>query len=206
VFFNALAGFPSLLLLEAASVSTGARVVLFCLIGLLLIILGVLIAFAWTLRKRPAGKQGRAPVVEVVDAEALERLEADGTLASINEGEAARSVTAVCPTCQREFDGSLQYCPRDARRLVPVAEIVQTRKRTGRMCPTCKRGFDRGVRYCPHDATELLPGAAYAAAEEDETSAPSGSVMAKICPRCRSRHELSATFCSRDGSELVVLN
>lgn len=175
---------------------------MFCLIGLLLVILGFLIAFAFGLRKRPARKR-RQPVVEVVDAEALERLEADGRLANIADTDATERGTAVCPTCQREYDGGLQYCPKDARRLVPVSEIVQTRKRTGRICPSCKRGFDRRVKYCPHDATELVPGAAYAASEADSGG---GGDLAKICPRCRCRHELSATFCSQDGSELVVLN
>lgn len=178
--------------------------VLFCLIGLLLVILGFLVAFAFALRKRPTPR--REPVVEVVDAEALERLDADGRLPELTGTDASERVTAVCPTCQREYDGSLQYCPKDARRLVPVSDLVQTRKRTGRMCPSCKRGFDRHVKYCPHDATELVSGAAYAATEGDDAGDTETGDLAKICPRCRCRHELSATFCSQDGSELVVLN
>lgn len=190
-----------MVLMEASSVSTGARIVLFCLIGLLLVILGFLIAFAWALRRRPddaAGRRGvRAAALEVVDGSPA-RIGADGTLAVEPGG------TVACPTCRREYDGHLLYCPRDARRLVPVSDLVETRKRTGSMCTTCKRSFDRGVRYCPHDATELVPGAVYAASEGPEFDVVGDK--AKICPQCRCRHDLAATFCSRDGSELVVLN
>ena len=108
----------------------------------------------------------------------------------------------VCPTCRTEYAG-MQYCQRDARRLVSAEDMLEGRS-TGGMCPRCSRAFDPGLRRCPHDSAELVPPQAYRATRPAEP-APTG-VLAKVCPVCRQRFDLSARFCGRDGHDLVVVN
>jgi hypothetical protein len=108
----------------------------------------------------------------------------------------------VCPTCRTEYAG-MQYCQRDARRLVSAEDMLEGRS-TGGMCPRCGRAFDPGLRRCPHDGAELVPPQAYRATRSPPP-APTG-VLAKVCPVCRQRFDLSARFCGRDGHDLVVVN
>jgi hypothetical protein len=198
-----------LVLLDATSVSSGARVVLFCLIGLLFVVLGVLIAFAWALRRRPDDVTVRRTAGAVLDVEEA------GSLAPISSeptpAAEPSATTRACPTCRREYAGNLRHCPRDAARLVALPELIGPRsalskgkERSGSMCPACRRSYDRRLRFCPHDAAELVHGAIFAVREADEFDVVGD--QAKICPQCRCRHDLAATFCSRDGAELVVLN
>jgi predicted amidophosphoribosyltransferase len=109
----------------------------------------------------------------------------------------------ACPACRREYPAGVQYCPHDARKLVPAADMVE-RTKSGAVCPRCRRAFDAGVRYCPHDAEELVPVALWeATAGKPE---PPAGVVARMCPQCHARYDLAQTFCARDGAELVTIN
>jgi hypothetical protein len=110
----------------------------------------------------------------------------------------------VCPACHRDYAPGLQFCPHDARDLVPANDPSARGGNAGATCPTCKRSFDAGKRFCSFDGEELVPltvaiGAAQAAAQL-------AGVFGKICPNCSCRYEGEATFCGRDGEELVVVN
>lgn len=190
----------TLVAMDASGISASARIVLLCLIGLLLVILGFLIAFAVLIRRRPAAGGARAaPRREPASSGESARagLAASGGLA------VARSETMACPTCRRHYEAALDFCPRDARKLVPSSRLDA--RAGGNVCPACRRGFDPGTRFCPHDGSELVAVAVYEATRGDADVEPTG-VMAKICPQCRSRHDLAATYCGRDGSELVAIN
>ncbi len=188
--------------MESAAIPASARIVLFFLIGLLLVVLGFLIAFAVVIRKRQpaddkpstAAADTSEELVPVVD-EHLEELMA-----------VAVEEIVACPTCRREYDGELQFCPTDARKLVPASEMLERTRGGGAMCPSCRRAFAPGVRFCPHDAAELVPVSIFEATRGRETNSEPVGVLGKICPQCRERHDLSAVFCSHDGSELVALN
>jgi len=204
------------------SASSGARVVLLCLIGVLLVILGFLIAFAVMLRKRPsapprwiphrAAPASSPPSVAAASATPVPAASAgSGAVASavpsasVSGAPASRSSVRVCPTCRREYRGGLAFCPHDARPLVTPEELP--RAGNGGTCPTCRRSFDPGVRYCPHDASELVAAAVYSATTPSSANGrgPAG-VIAKVCPRCGSRYDLAATFCGKDGETLETLN
>src|SRR5262245_19343578 len=190
----------TLVAMDATGISASARIVLLCLIGLLLVILGFLIAFALLIRRRPAPEGARAaPRREPASSGEGSRLgvSVSGALA------VARSDAMACPTCRRHYEAALDYCPRDARKLVPSSRLDA--RAGGTVCPACRRGFDPGTRFCPHDGSELIAVAVYEATRGDSDVEPTG-VMAKICPQCRSRHDLAATYCGRDGSELVAIN
>lgn len=110
----------------------------------------------------------------------------------------------VCPACHRDYAPGLQFCPHDARNLVPANDPTARRGSPGATCPTCKRSFEAGKRFCSYDGEELVPltvaiGAAEAAAQL-------AGALGKICPNCSRRYEGEATFCGRDGEELVVVN
>lgn len=190
----------TLVAMDATGISASARLVLLCLIGLLLVILGFLIAFAVLIRRRPAAESARsAPRREG-------RASPDGGRVGVAVAgglAVARSEAMACPTCRRHYEGALEYCPRDARKLVPSARLEA--RAGGTVCTACRRGFDPGTRFCPHDGSELVGVAVYEATRADVDAEPTG-VMAKICPQCRSRHDLAATYCGRDGSELVAIN
>jgi hypothetical protein len=190
----------TLVVMNAAGISASARMVLLCLIGLLLVILGFLIAFAVLIRRRPAADVARtSPRREGRSASEGARVGV-----AVTGGLAvARSETMGCPTCRRQYDAALDYCPRDARKLVPSSRLEA--RAGGSVCTACRRGFDPGTRFCPHDGSELVGVAVYEATRSDVDAEPTG-VMAKICPQCRSRHDLAATYCGRDGSELVAIN
>jgi len=199
--------------MEATGIPASARVVLLCLIGLLLVILGFLIAFALLIRRRPGGTAATARPAR--DRAAVPRPqgadEPRPARAAPGPGESGalalvRSETMACPTCRRQYESLLEFCPRDARRLVPLSQLDG--RPSGSVCPACRRGSEPGSRFCPHDGSELIPVSRCEATRRDGDGEPSGptGVMAKICPQCRSRHDLAATFCGRDGSELVAIN
>ena len=145
----------------------------------------------------------------------------------------APAASLVCPACQREYDGGLQFCPHDARELVPAGDAAARSVAPGLTCPNCRRAFDAAKRFCPFDGDELvplplalgsapggsalgaagmggisagggLPGAADVASVASVASA--GAAMGKICPHCSRRYESDATFCGRDGASLVSVN
>lgn len=191
---------------------------------MLLVLLGFLIAYAVLTRRRPAQPARPQPprppvdaddeaiVIEAWDGEPA--LELGAAAAVAIEGAVAATPprtpapgAMACPTCRREYEGRLVFCPHDARRLVSAAELADRTRGGGSMCPRCRRAFDPGVRFCPHDAAELVPLSLHEASRDAGKSAraPAG-VMAKICPQCRHRYDLSATFCAQDGSELRTIN
>jgi hypothetical protein len=137
----------------------------------------------------------------------------------------------ICPACQREYDPGLQFCPHDARELVPAADPAARATAPGMTCPNCRRSFDAMKRFCPFDGDELVPltlalGSPPVQATLSATVAGIASVagvtgvaggagiaggagvvtMGKICPHCSRRYESEATFCGRDGSALVSVN
>ncbi|MEZ4404817.1 MAG: hypothetical protein R3B06_32815 [Kofleriaceae bacterium] len=122
--------------------------------------------------------------------------------AATSAGLAVATSGMVCPTCRTEYTG-MQFCQRDARRLVAAEDMLEGRA-PGAMCPRCGRAFDPGLRRCPDDQAELVPVATYRATRRADP-APTG-VLAKTCPVCRNRFDLSSRFCGRDGHELVVVN
>ncbi len=119
--------------------------------------------------------------------------------------EVAASKAVMCPTCRREYDTPLEFCPHDARRLIPTSQLLAGAREGGSMCPTCQRAFDADITFCPHDATELVPAAMERSRKRASTK-PTTGVVAKICPDCNERYDLAITFCATDGAELVTLN
>jgi len=131
----------------------------------------------------------------------------------------------VCPACQREYDAGLQFCPHDARELVPATDPAARAAAPGMTCPSCRRSFDAMKRFCPFDGDELTAlaltvgaraGAGAAGAAGVATFGGAGALgaigamgigaMGKICPHCSRRYESDATFCGRDGAALVSVN
>ena len=128
----------------------------------------------------------------------------------------------VCPACQREYEAGLQFCPHDARELVPATDPAARAAVPGMTCPNCRRSFDAIKRFCPFDGEELVPlTLAVAAAatpsppcvRHGRRSPAAGYRGRGQCrddgedlPHCSRRYESDATFCGRDGSELVSVN
>ena len=131
----------------------------------------------------------------------------DGSLAAPASGVAvsARAPSLVCPACHREFEPGLQFCPHDARDLVPVNDPAARAPTLGMTCPSCRRSFDPGKRFCAFDGEELIPLALAVGPGDIPTVAFAGA-LGKICPSCSRRYESDATFCGRDGADLVSVN
>lgn len=197
--------------------SAGARLALLALAGLLILILGFLIVFGVVLRRRaresepaPGPTPRRVTLGREVHVEGTEYVtrprELPRALGAGGGGlEVARDDGMICPTCRREYDTGLSYCPHDARPLIPRHELHEPRRKEGSVCPSCNRSYDAGVRFCPHDATELCAVAVYSVTTRGLDRKPTG-IIAKICPQCQQRYDLSATFCAKDSTELVVIN
>jgi hypothetical protein len=109
----------------------------------------------------------------------------------------------VCPTCFRDYAPGLQFCPHDARALVPAGDPAARRAGAGATCPVCKRSFEPGKRFCSFDGEELVP---LMLAVDDSGVKPFAGMLVKICPSCSRRYHSDATFCGRDGEELVGVN
>lgn len=192
-----------LAVMDATSgVSSGARMVLLCIVVLLLLILVFLIAFAVLIRPRSArGATGARPARPAARPSGGGRtavaVGADGLAV-------ASSDRVACPTCRHHYEPQLEFCPRDARRLVRANRLDG--RSAGNVCVACRRAFDAGTRYCPHDGAELVASAVYDATRREVDDAEPTGVIGKICPQCRSRHDLAASFCGRDGAELVPIN
>jgi predicted amidophosphoribosyltransferase len=135
-----------------------------------------------------------------------------GSRARSRAGSAAPGL--VCPACQREYAAGLQFCPHDARELVPVSDPAARAAAPGTTCPSCRRSFDAMKRFCPFDGDELVPlTLAVGSAGVPAAMAAGGigidigiQMMGKICPHCSRRYESDATFCGRDGAALVSVN
>jgi predicted amidophosphoribosyltransferase len=113
----------------------------------------------------------------------------------------------VCPACQREYEAGLQFCPHDARELVPASDPAARAAAPGMICPSCRRSFDGMKRFCPFDGDELV---AFTLAAVPPGAIPAAvlgvGLLGKICPHCSRRYESDATFCGRDGAALVSVN
>jgi predicted amidophosphoribosyltransferase len=138
---------------------------------------------------------------------------------------AAGAPGMVCPACQREYEAGLQFCPHDARELIPAGDPAARAPAPGMTCPGCRRSFDGAKRFCPFDGDELVPltlaiGSRAPSAVGGGVSVGTGvgvgasvgvdianiGLLGKICPHCSRRYENDATFCGRDGSALVSVN
>jgi hypothetical protein len=127
-----------------------------------------------------------------------------GALASVASSTAPSKVG--CPACRREFPPGVRFCPYDARRLVPAAELPERSRVAGSVCPRCRRAYEPGIKYCPHDAEELMAAPLWEATRGRKQDAAPTGVLAKICPRCTGRYDLATTFCGKDGAELMTIN
>ena len=151
-------------------------------------------------------------------------------------GREAPPTLLVCPACQREYEAGLQFCPHDARELVPGSDPVARAAAPGMACPSCRRSFDAMKRFCPFDGDELVPLTLAVGTAAGRAALGAGGVgnmgnvggaggmggvggiggiggvggvielMGKICPHCSRRYESDATFCGRDGAALVSVN
>jgi hypothetical protein len=119
---------------------------------------------------------------------------------------ATPSAKVGCPACRREYPPGLRFCPHDARRLVPSAEMAERSRIAGSVCPRCRRAYEPGIRYCPHDAEELIAAPLWEATRGRKQDPTPTGVLAKICPRCAGRYDLATTFCGKDGAELMTIN
>ena len=173
--------------------SDGVRTALMALLGLLVVIFGCLIAFAFVIRRQPRHLRGDNDDDELADQEVRDPM--------------------ACPSCRREFDSHLKFCPHDATRLIPAPQMllaISEQKSSGHICPHCRRTYDGPIRFCPHDGHDLVLIADFRAHGDSprphrhEDDPEHGS--AKICPECRGRYRYGASFCGKDGVELVVLN
>ncbi len=168
---------------------------LLALAAILLGLLAVVAALAIALRRQQASA---SPARRGQGADDVE--ESGGASAERGQGAMA------CPTCRGEYEAWLRFCPRDARALVPAAELSERTRSAGSICPRCRRSFEPGLRYCPYDAADLVPAALYEATRDDGADGAPSGVLGRICPRCRRRYDLVASFCGRDGCELAVIN
>lgn len=188
---------PSVELALAASDSlpTGARLLLWVVIGLLLMTLGILVAMALMMRRRHRAAALAADEEEEPDGEVLfDEAELDDLDLDLDEDE------VICPECLERYGADKVRCPSDGQRLLLRSELEEL---DGRVCPICSRGFTESICFCPHDGAALVvadPRRALRLA-----TAP-GESSGKICPRCRTRHEYRFAFCTRDGAELRILN
>ena len=204
-----LSEFDVLLAMES-SIPGGLKVVLFVLIAFLLVILGVLACLAFVIRRRPSVERTKPAERDSSDvggdvAEVMPMMHAVSIGSA--EGLAVEMASSLaCPTCRREYEGDLEFCPNDARRLIPSSEMLDRSRSGGSVCSRCQRAFDPGVRFCPHDASELVPVSIHEITQGGKREPSPTGVLAKICPQCRKRYDLAATFCGKDGSELKTVN
>ncbi len=185
-------------------VPQGARLLLWLVIGLFLLMLTSLLTMVAMMRHRHLNKQCQvnrhAESTDDKSKESLghEAFEDKALLDFANHNVIHGDM--LCLLCNGAFNADQMYCPSDGCRLVLRSEIESC---DGRVCPICSRGFTESLCFCPHD------GAALVVADPQRAmrlaTAP-GDCTSKICPRCRTLHEYHHMFCSNDGSELRVLN
>ncbi len=141
------------LLMEAAPLPHGARAALIALIAILGVILCVVLACALILRRRPTSPKrvvkhpagpagGRRPLL-ALETPPARRVTTGGAALQV------ASSAMACPSCTREYEATFEYCPRDARRLVPASEVQEKARGRGSVCADCHRAFDASVSACP---------------------------------------------------------
>lgn len=202
--------------LRIASISPTARALLLGLVGLLLVVLGVLIAMAVTVRRRSKGSRRQSGLGGSRDAirAAVRAQPSDPLPRRRPRTESAGGMMAValaeernaCPTCGQEYDAALSFCPADARALVPLSEVAAKAKEGSAACVACHRAFELGVRYCSYDASELVPIAVYEATRGKVGHLAPVGVLGRVCSQCRRPFDLAARFCPHDGTELSLLH
>ena len=202
------------------AMSSSVRSALLGLIALLVLILACLVVCVILLRRRARaserqlGNQRDAASTQPSARDESVSQETDEWPA-LGSAEYVVEDPMACPSCRREFESGLLFCPYDASRLVPAADMLEyvpeqaaeypsTEAKTRKLCPTCRRVFDGSTVYCPHDGSDLVAMATTLSCDHDHRR--KGRDEAKICPRCRVRYDYAASFCGKDGVELVVLN
>lgn len=142
----------------ASTMSDGVRTALLALLGLLVVIFGCLIAFAFIIRSR----HGAAVVDKGHGARAdRDRDSAAGEDDDDSAGAQPIDDPMVCPMCRREFASDLLFCPHDGEQLVPAPEMLSRRRSKipypSHGCPQCRRTFVEPINFCPHDGSEVVP-------------------------------------------------
>ena len=188
----------------AAKVSSS---VLYGLVALFLLILVCLVACVIILRRRARATARALEAERDAAVASSDALAGSGAwLATASSDAMTTDDPMACPSCRRELEPGLNFCPYDATRLLPASQMLDhvLEKRQGtRVCPSCRRAFEGAVRFCPHDGSDLVPMTQRQPGCDHDHG---DTRVAKICPRCRGRYEYAALFCGKDGVELVVLN
>jgi hypothetical protein len=177
----------------------GDRGVLWMIIGVGLgsaALLAVAATVLWSRRRRAAARRAER-----------ERGATGHTLA-VASGAPLLAVTSrkVCPTCNQEYAGSVEFCPEDATKLVAAGRSSEGRQAQSLICPKCRRGFESSERFCSHCSEELVPYAAWRATQLEARRAREASHGGMICPKCAARYEQGIVFCQRDGTKLEPIN
>jgi hypothetical protein len=153
-----------------AALSDGTRVVLLGVIGLLLVMLGFLIAMALIMRRRPVAEP--APRELLVCPTCRRPYEAGTIFCALDARRLipasrfdARQAGGVCTACKRGFEPGMRFCPHDATELVAPAVIEASRLPEpppvptgviGKICPRCRRRHDLAHLFCGQDGVELV--------------------------------------------------
>lgn len=129
----------TLLLIDAAALSSGTRAALFVLVGLLLVGLGVLISFAVVLRRRPVEREvAERPVAVARRSPVLVRTRGSGSHGAV--GGVGAAVAEVVTTRELEL--------REVAAPEPTGVIA-------RICPRCRERYDLAVKHCKVDGADL---------------------------------------------------
>jgi hypothetical protein len=118
----------------------------------------------------------------------------------------AVSSRKVCPTCNQEYSGAVEFCPEDATKLVAAGRSGEAHPAQSLICPKCRRGFESSERFCSHCSEELVPYAAWRASQLEARRAREASHGGMICPKCAARYDQGILFCQRDGTKLEPIN
>lgn len=160
-----------LFLAAEAPLPASARVILLCVIGLLLVMLGFLTAMAFIIRRRPRAAEPPAPR-EVLICPSCRRPYEGGLVFCPADARRLvrpadldpRAVGNVCPACKRGFEAGLRFCPHDASELVSASvheatsatEAAAPTGVIGKICPECRSRHDLAAVFCGKDGVELV--------------------------------------------------
>lgn len=105
----------------------------------------------------------------------------------------------VCPSCDRVYDVSAEYCPHDGQRLQHVEgwTALEPQDDVPMVCPTCGTRHDPGVAWCAHDGARLTP--------EDPQSLAFVTVGVLFCPACHSEFLPGRATCPYDQTTLLPM-
>ena len=105
----------------------------------------------------------------------------------------------VCQDCERIYDISAEFCPRDGAPL-HLSEDEMALSLDGEAevsCPECGDAFEPGSVYCPRDSARLVPVDPNA-----RTFVPVGVVF---CPSCHREFTPELGACPYDGERLLPM-